>query len=423
MISNMSGFWKNYTEITSIGNEKKILLWGRSEDWTAKTLSKISHLKVAYIIDSSDVFHETDFLGYRVYLPEILLNENLDDVFIIITASAYKSIQLSMSKFGLIAGKHYCCTPEYKDWALLQDIKEYDQDILICCSDNTLEEGGKRFSKLGGGLFVFNTKSNEITRKLDGHFRQIINIRNLYYVVEFIQKKLYVLNEKFEIHSIIELDQSSDKKFKPHYCGIAYHESSDQIFVSNSGNDTISVYSRKNLKSSKTFYITSKTEKSGGGLHHINDLAVVGDSLLISCFSVTGSWKYDIHDGGLFEFNINNLDEKPNILNNSLWKPHSVKFIENKICYLDSMRGYFYLGSQKIAGKFDGFIRGLAYDGRFYFIGQSEDMYTSELFGIKDNIMINAGFYLFDNKTNVSRFYSIPEMSNIHDLLPLKNNL
>ena len=83
------------------------------------------------------------------------------------------------------------------------------------------------------------------------------------------------------------------------------------------------------------------------------------------------------------------------------------------------MRGYFYQGNQKIVGKFDGFIRGLAFDGRFYFIGQSEDMYTSELFGIKDNIMINGGFYLFDIKTNVSRFYSIPEMSNIHDLMPL----
>ena len=286
----MSGFWQDYNELSSSAKGRKLILWGRSEDWTAKTLSKISHLNVEYIIDSSEVFHDTYFLGYKVFLPKKLLDEDLDNIFIIITASAYKSIEISMSKFGLIPGKNYCCTPEYKDWSLLQDIKDYDQDIIICCSDNTGEEGGKRFSKLGGGLFVYNTKSNEISRKLVGHFRQIIKINDLYYLIEFIEKKLYVLDSKLKIKTKVELDQDIKKKLKPHYCGIAYHEASNQIFVSNSGNDTISIYKANSLKHSKTFFISKKTKEIGGGLHHINDLTIVGDSLFVSCFSVTGSW-------------------------------------------------------------------------------------------------------------------------------------
>lgn len=80
------------------------------------------------------------------------------------------------------------------------------------------------------------------------------------------------------------------------------------------------------------------------------------------------------------------------------------------------MRGKFWVGNQKVAGKFSGFIRGLTFDGKYYFIGQSEDMYSSELFGVKDSIMVNAGVYLFDIKTKVTRFYSFPDLSNIHDI-------
>jgi Domain of unknown function (DUF4915) len=412
----MSGFWKSYDEVRESCKDKKLIFWGRSEDWTAKTLSKIKDLNIEYIVDSSEVYNNTQFLGYDVFLPSKLNNENLDEIFIVITASAYESIELSMTKFNLKAGIHYCCTPEYKDWALLQNIKEYDRNLLITCSDNTLEEGGKRFSKMGGGLYLFNTKTHKLENKKQGHFRQVIEIDNLYYVVEYIEKLLYVFDKKFNVINKIELDQSDDKKQKPHYCGIAYHEKSKQLFVANSGTDTISIYNKETLNLTKLIYISNKTKEVGGGLHHINDLTVVDDSLLVSCFSVTGAWKKEILDGGLFEYNINNLDETPNILVNHLWKPHSVEFYENKVSYLDSMRGDFWIGNQKIVGKFNGFVRGLAFDGKYYFIGQSEDMYTSELFGIKDNIMINAGVYLFDVKTRVSRFYSFPDLSNIHDI-------
>ncbi|MDX4039816.1 DUF4915 domain-containing protein [Aliarcobacter skirrowii] len=412
----MSGFWKNYEEVRSSSKDKKLILWGRSEDWTAKTLSNIKDLKVSYIVDSSETYHNTKFLGLDVFLPTKLNEENLDDIFIIITASAYKSIELSMEKFNLKQGIHYCCTPEYKDWALLQEIKDYDRNLIITCSDNTLAEGGKRFSKLGGGIYLFNTKTHELKNMYQGHFRQIVEVDNFYYVVEYIEKLLYVFDKEFKVVKKIELDQTPEMKQKPHYCGLAYHEKTKQFFVANSGDDTISVYDKNTLKLKNIIYISEKTKKEGGGLHHINDLIIVEDYLYVSCFSITGAWKKEILDGGIFEYNINELSEKPNTLMNHLWKPHSVEYYENKICYLDSMRGDFWIGNQKIVGKFNGFVRGLAFDGKYYFIGQSEDMYTSELFGIKDNIMINAGLYLYDIKTRVSRFYSFPDLSNIHDI-------
>ena len=76
--------------------------------------------------------------------------------------------------------------------------------------------------------------------------------------------------------------------------------------------------------------------------------------------------------------------------------------------------------NQVAAGAFYGFARGLAHDGRFYFVGQSEDMYMSQRFGVADNIMLNAGFYLFDKATKASRFYPMLDNMNVHDLLILE---
>lgn len=412
----MNSIWKSYDEVRDISKGKKIIFWGRSEDWTEKTLSKMTDLKIDYIIDRSEIFKGTRFLGHDVYTPDKLKYEEKNSIFIIITASAYKSIELSLSELNFKPGIHYCCSPEYKDWSLLQEIKDYDRNLLISCSDNTLEEGGKRFSKMGGGLYLFNTKSHKLENKKQGHFRQILDVDNMYYVVEYVEKLLYVFDKKFNLNNKIELDQSDNKNQKANYCGLAYHEKSQQLFVANSGSDSISVYKKNGMKLVRVIHVSEKAKKSGGGLHHINDLTVVDDALLVSCFSITGSWKIGILDGGIFEYDINNLDKSPSTLMNHLWKPHSVEFCNNSVTYIDSMRGYLYSGNQKIIGKFNGFVRGLAYDGKYYFIGQSEDMYMSDLFGIKDNIMLNAGVYLYEEKSKVSRFYSFPSLSNIHDV-------
>jgi len=80
--------------------------------------------------------------------------------------------------------------------------------------------------------------------------------------------------------------------------------------------------------------------------------------------------------------------------------------------------GYYF--STLKAGEFSGFTRGLAHDSRFYYIGQSEDMYVTKRFGIADDIMTNADLYLFDMATKVSHFYSMLDNMNIHDLLILE---
>ena len=73
----------------------------------------------------------------------------------------------------------------------------------------------------------------------------------------------------------------------------------------------------------------------------------------------------------------------------------------------------------RLVGEFHGFARGLAHDGQFYYVGMSEDMYMSRLFSVRPNIMLNAGFFLFDVHTKASRFYPMLDHMNIHDLFIL----
>lgn len=415
----MSGIWKEWSEVRKACENKKVILWGRSEDWVHKTLQKLDGIKIEYIVDNNKEYDGTMYHNIEVVQPNKLKSLGTN-IMIIITGGVYESILDSIEELGYAQGKDCCCSPVFKDWALLHEIREYDQNILISCSDYDEKEGGKRYSKMGGGLYTFNTCTLKLEKKLGGHFRQMVLVDEFYYIVEFVEKLVYVVDKNYNLVAKYPLDQTKNQNEKPNGCGIAYDSKRKLFFVANAGSDTINIYEKNNFKHIDTIFISRKSTKAGGGLHHINDLTVSENSLLVSCFSVTGSWKKDIMDGGIFEYDLDDLDAKPEILVNSLWKPHSVEVIDNKVCYLDSMRGDFWIGNQKIAGKFLGFTRALAFDGKFYYIGQSEDMYMSELFGVKDNIMLNAGVSLYDVKNKVSRFYSFPHLSNIHDIIVIK---
>ena len=171
----MNEIWKTWTEVKKVCKDKKVIFWGRSEDWIPKTLKNCDFVKEKYIVDVNPTYNETSFSGLNVYLPEKLKDENRNDIYIIITGGVYESIVESLDSMGFVAGKEYCCTPEIKDWGLLQEIREYDKNIIVSCSDYS-EKGGKRYSKLGGGIYLCNTRDNTLEKKISGHFRQIVKV-------------------------------------------------------------------------------------------------------------------------------------------------------------------------------------------------------------------------------------------------------
>ena len=407
----MEAWWKTWDEINRDTKGKTVVYYGRSEDWIPKTLPKV-WIKPAYIVDRSPAFANTTYLNFPVEPIKKLLLENRDEVFIIITADSYEGIVALLIENGFKAGLHFACCPEYKDWCLLEEIRNYDQKVIVSCSDHT-DKLKVRYSRAGGGIYRYHIGPNTITPLQGGAFRQIVQTGESIFAIEYVERKIYIFDLDFKVLEIKPLVDAND-------CGLAYDKKRHVFFIANAGEDTISVYEADNFKLLDKIYYSRKSRKHVMGRHHLNDVCVSEDFLFVSYFSHSGNWKREVYDGGISEYHIDHLNDPPMKVVEGLWKPHSPEIIQGDLCYLDSMRGRLHVNSQMIAGEFSGFTRGLAYDGRFYYIGQSEDMYVTKRFGVAGNIMMNAGFYIFDRTSKASRFYPMLGNMNVHDLLILE---
>ena len=407
----MGSWWKTWVDVNTLSKDKRVVLYGRSEDWIPKTLTKIS-TPPSYIVDRNPIYKDTEYKGIKVVSPKTLLSDNKEEIFIVITSGVYEGIVAFLVENGFDAGKDFCCSPEFRDYSLLEEIRNYEQEIIVSCSDyhdNTMT----RYSRAGGGLYKYHIGPNTIERLVKGSFRQITLAGDYIYAVEFVECKLYKLDKEFSTIKKYDLDSAN-------YCGIDYDPARNLLVLINAAKDTVSLYDTDNFTLLERIEYSSKNSKEGAtSQHHLNDVCISGNYLYVSYFSHSGNWKKGIHDGGISEINLNNLNDIPIPVVNGLWKPHSPKIINGELCYLDSMHGKFYTNNQVASGEFPGFARGLAFDGRFYYIGQSEDMYMSRRFGTTNNIMLNAGFYLFDAETKASRFYPMLDNMNIHDILIL----
>ena len=129
----------------------------------------------------------------------------------------------------------------------MQNLKKDSSKILVSSSDY-FNLSRSRGSKNGGGIFLCDHFNNKIEKKIDGQFRQMIEVDNLIYAVEYVQKKVFVINKKFKIVNKYELDQSKNKTEKPNYCGITYYPKKKYFYVANSASDIISIYENKKFK-------------------------------------------------------------------------------------------------------------------------------------------------------------------------------
>ena len=295
--------WKYLNKI--LENKKRIFFFGRSEDWIPKTLSMIKKNKKEFLIVDNNKFYEnTSFLNCRVFNPNILKKFNFKNDYVIITAEP-DTIIPELFKFKLEVEKNFCCTPEIKEWGKLQEMKKNSSNIIFSSSDY-FDLSKARSSKLGGGIFIANVSNQKYEKKINGQYRQMIKVKDNYYVVEFVKKEVHVFDKKFKILQKYNLDQTKDCKEKPNYCGIAYIAEKNNFYVAHSATDEISVYDGKNFNFIEKIIFSNKSKQYNEGQSHINDLTALGTNLLVSYFSRSGLWRKGIYDGGVSEIEIDN---------------------------------------------------------------------------------------------------------------------
>ena len=404
--------WKSLAAFNRAIRDKKVVFFGVSDYWTEKTV-KLSNPNVDFLVDNSSTMIGDSFKGLAIRSPEVL-REKLQDTFVVITSGSYYDIYPQLIEYGLQPGADFCITPALNNSRIISDIHTHDATILISSPEHKAYANLDQDDDVGGGLYELTLRNQHYRKVVDGTFNQIVDAGDAYYVTDEM-RGVCKISKDYRIVDIFGAE-SGDKCM-----GIAYCPERNIVFLGHTRYDTVSAHDASTNEKLFEIELSEKHRRLGRAQHWINDLHVAGDFLYISMFSHSGAYLQGVFDGGILQVDLENTDNRYVLVRNA-WMPHTVRFFDPQICYLDSMNGLFYRSIHNVIGEFPGFIRGLGYDGHYYFVGQSENRDLQALKGIKRHISLSAGLYLFDDDTKAAKFISTPCIRQIHDLCVVQSS-
>ena len=392
-------------QIKKISKDREIVLFGAG-GIASKTYDLLKNFKISCILDYSENLWETKELNLKIKKPSELLKKNKNKFFIIITTTSYRQVIEQLKKFNLTYNKDVLISPILNDILIMNELESLEKEIIF--SSGTPPNYNQKF---GGGIYKVEIDRDRWTyeKKIDGHSFGLIEFEGNYVCVDN-HIGIFEFNKNFKILRKKKLPAG----IRGH--GISYSKKYKRFFVPCSYLDSILVLN-KDFKIVDEIKFSLKTKKSEGpAYHHLNDCLTINDSLYVSMFSITGNYKLDVYDGGVVEIDITSKKRIGTMISN-LWMPHNIQLIDNSIHVLDSFPGYLRTNNNQIIGEFNAFTRGLDFDGKFYYVGQSKNRNHSKTLGTSNNISIDCGISVFDKQTKVSRFIQFsPKISEIHSV-------
>ncbi|MGN2275056.1 DUF4915 domain-containing protein [Priestia megaterium] len=273
------------------------------------------------------------------------------------------------------------------------NIINYDKNLLVSVGQGN------------GGLFVVNPHTNHISKKYNGIFAGLIKYKNGFMALKQ-PNELYILDEKLKLQSVKKVGDKS-------ISGLHGVKLSDDglIYIVASPQNKIIVYEEQTMKKQAEFILSTPKKD----LHHINDLFITKNSILLSMFSQSGGWKGKMPeqwDGAIVEFDRNEFKPK-GIIIDDLTAPHSITMMNDCLYYCDSLNlnvSKFDISSHRkeVVAQFTGFTRGLHFDNNILIIGQSKMRHLQGINHRFSNISIDAGIHLYDCDKQISRFIKLP---------------
>ena len=395
--------WLTWDDIRRAVKGRRAYLYGRSEDWVHKAAPRLKDALVG-IVDREQQYHGTLYKDLPVFPLESI--DALNECYFVITAGDFDGIVENLIAHGLRPGVDFSCSPDFRDYKVLSNIKSHQVSVLFSSSDYN-DVARARGSRVGGGMFILEMPTGEIKRVATGSFRQFERSGDFIYAVEYVEKALIQFDLDFKVIKKVSLD-------KPNYCGLALNNDDGLIYLANAGTDEISIFDMRSLEMLKKRRFNTNQL---GAEHHVNDLCYFEDILYCSYFSYCGGFKRGVFDGGVSAIDVNKEEAMPVPLIGGLWKPHTPKFVDGKLVVLDSMRGRLLSGSPKSITKFSGFVRGMCKHENYWLVGQSEDMYVTDRMAMaEDAVLLNSGVYIYDDESKAAFFYVTPGIMNIHSL-------
>ena len=398
-----SSKWKTFEELNEVINSRTYVFWGAS-NWIERTLEKLGK-KPKYIVDKSKLNQGIEFNGFDVKSPqEIDLKEK---PFVVISTVNYMSVIDDLEELGYVMGEDYCCTPLLNKRKAKDDLLNNPKTLLVASPQHFADE------KSGGGLYKVTLNPCKVEKVYIGKARGIIQANDKYYLIDML-RGVVVLDKEFNEIEVIELQKNSE----PH--GIFIDTKRNLLFIGQPGRDSVASYDLETKKLVKEYFISNKWSKNKKDNHHVNDPFVYGDSLFISMFSFSGNWLNEVYDGGVMEIDL----ESGEIIGTPIidkWMPHSIMRVNGKLTLLNSMLGELWSANYGKLTTANGFVRGLAYDDKYFYIGMTEHRYPEKLLGIRDKIDMDTGILVFDNNTKMSKFYPMNMIESIHSIILYKD--
>jgi len=277
------------------------------------------------------------------------------------------------------------------------DLAKLKTKLLITCPND---------SNSIGGLFILDFNKNKLRKIFEGDLRGFSIHENKIYITDEARGVL-IFNNQLKLENIIKIKNGD-------LHGLFVKK--NNVYVVETSTDSIGIYNAKKLE--KIDKITISNHKNDN--HHINDIYIKNNCLYISMFSRSGSWKNKEadFDGVIAKYDLNKR-KIVKILRKNLQFPHSIIEKENKMYFCESLNLNLSSLNSTLA-KFGGYTRGLCFDNKYFYIGQSEMRHLDRILTKIPNVSLDCGLYIFDPKKQTNKFVPLPAKQ-IYQILPVKN--
>lgn len=398
--------FSTFQEVARHAAGRPIALWGGG-NIAAKTARKLSR-PIDHLIDNNPNLWGTQQLGATVRGADLLAGLAAKP-FILICTTSFIEVSGQLAQLGYQPETDFLVSPILNDLRIIAEMETLEARLLFTSGLPPVQDDPTR----GGGLYELTLTGEEWQyRKVHtGNCHGLIEHDGGFLVVDD-EQGLLQLDRDYRIVRAGELPRG----VRAH--GVSYSAATGCYYVACSYADKV-IELDADFRQRREFPFSHRHARDGEPHHHCNDCLVVGDSLYVSMFSLTGSWKRDVFDGVVLEFDLV-TGEKLGPVISDLWMPHNVAMIDGSLTVLDSLRGRLLKNNALSVGEFPGFSRGLAHDGAYFYVGQSRNRNYSRYLGLSKNIAIDTAIIVFDEYTKVSRSLQLPsKVSEIHSIVAL----
>ena len=390
----------NFFELSRKNKKEKIILFGAGIV-CKKFINIFDKSKIFFICDNNKKLWGTKFEGIEIKNPNLLSNKKFKNSIVVVMTTSFIDIIKQLKKIDTLK---VFVSSLLKNLISIERLQNLKKNFLISSGLPPIKE-----KNAGGGLYLVELNGDKfnVTKIYSGTVHGVIKYKGGYAISD-------------STNGVIIMDKNYNITKKSSYTlgtrahGISYDENNN-FYVACSMSDQIKIFN-KDLRFKGSISISEKFKKTKSPQHHLNDILIKNGNLYVSMFSLSGNHKNNIYDGGVCEIDLKSKKIQSFIYSN-LSMPHSIKYINDSFCILDSLNGDLIIGSDRVA-NFHGFSRGLSFDGELYFIGQSRNRNFSMINHIKQNISIDNSIIIFDRKNKIYRTIFLPySISEIHEVL------